>query len=79
MAKWLKCIISKGMFSDEFTIVVQTHNGDKVSVFVPRESADDQQGRVRVRVIQGQGTTMAVLPDENQSVVEVESSDLIPV
>ena len=78
MPKWLKCKIDKGMFSDEFTVIVRTHGGDNVSVFVPRDAADLNEGRVKVRADERDGTAIAVLPDENQSVVEVSSSDLVP-
>lgn len=79
MSKWLKCNISQGMFSDEFTVVVRTHRGEDFSVFVPREAADAQANRVRVRAEEHNGMAIAVLPDENQSVVQVPSSDLISV
>lgn len=77
MSKWLKCTIEKGMFSDEFTVTVQTASGERISVFVPKDAADQQLERVRVRVNEQRNRAFAVLPDENQSVVEVPSSDLV--
>ena len=81
MPKWLSCTIKKGMFSDEFTAIVTTTSGDRVSVFVPKEATQDVQGergRVRVRVSERSGRFIAVLPDEHQSVVDVDSSQLVP-
>lgn len=79
MPKWLKCKIDKGMFSDEFTVTVHSRTGEAIAVFVPKGDADDQQNRVRVRTFEQQGNTIAILPDEHQSVVDVVSSDLQPV
>lgn len=76
MPQWLKCEIAKGMFSDEFTVIVRTLGGEKVSVFVPKTDAQEQQRRVRVRVAELQGRAFAWLPDEHQSVVAVDSADL---
>ena len=78
MPKWLKCKIDKGMFSDEFTVTVQTRSGEAVAVFVPKGAADDQKNLVKVRAFEEQGRTIAVLPDEHQSVVDVSATDLQP-
>ena len=78
MPKWLKCKIEQGMFSDEFTVTVRSRSGDAIAVFVPRQAADNQNGRVRVNAFEQQGKTIAVLPDEHQSVVEVNGADLQP-
>ena len=81
MPKWLNCTIKKGMFSDEFTAIVTTTNGDQVSVFVPKDATQDVQGesgQVRVRVSERSGHFIAILPDEHQSVVDVDSSQLLP-
>lgn len=77
MPKWLKCTVTKGMFSDEFTVSVRTRSGETVSVFVPKHAAEEDRGRVKVRVAEREGQTVALLPDEHRSVVDVESSDLI--
>lgn len=78
MPKWLNCTITKGMFSDEFTVSVRTRNGDTISVFVPRDTAEEDRGRVKVRVAENNGHMVALLPDEHRSLVDVESSDLVP-
>ncbi len=81
MPKWLKCKISKGMFSDEFTAIVTSRTGDVISVFVPRDATQLTHagyGQVRVRIAEQSGRVMALLPDEYQSIVDVDSSQLVP-
>jgi len=78
MPKWLKCKINEGMFSDEYTVTVRTRGGDPIAVFVPKQAADDQNGRVRVQAFEEQGKTIVILPDEHQSVVDVSVCDLQP-
>jgi hypothetical protein len=78
MSKWLKCKVVKGMFSDELTVVVRTLGGEDVAVFVPRDQVQEGSGRVKVRVSEASGHTMAVLPDANQSVIDVNASQLTP-
>ena len=65
MPKWLKCKITKGMFSDEFTVIVRTSSGETVSVFVPKEAAEEEQSRVKVRVAECKGRSIAWLPDSS--------------
>lgn len=76
MSQWLKCQVSKGMFSDELTVTVSTRSGEKVAVFVPKDAAEENSGRVRVRVAQRNGHSFVLLPDEHQSVVDVQASDV---
>ncbi len=81
MPKWLKCEIQKGMFSDELTVIVRTRSGESVAVFVPRDSAQEangRDGRVKVRVSENGGHAFALLPDANQSVVDVDVDQLVP-
>jgi hypothetical protein len=81
MSKWLNCTVMPGMFSDEFTVVVKTRNGDAVSVFVPRDFAEagkTEAGRVKVRILEQSGGALAVLPNEHQTVVAINASDLQP-
>jgi hypothetical protein len=78
MPNWLKCTVAKGMFSDEFTVVVRTRSGESVSVFVPRDCAEELGSRVKVRVSERSGHNFAVLPNDNQTVVDVDSADLVP-
>lgn len=65
------------MFSDEFTVTVSSGSGP-IAVFVPKQAADYQKKLVRVKAFEQQGKTMAVLPDENQSVIDVSAADLEP-
>lgn len=76
MPKWLKCKIDKGMFSDELTVTVHSKTGEAVAVFVPRQSADLQKSRVRVNAFEQTGGTVAILPDEHRSMVDVSAEDL---
>lgn len=78
MPKWLRCKIDKGMFSDEFTVTVRTRTGEAIAVFVPKQAADNQKNLVQVKAFDQQGKTIAVLPDEHQSVIDVMSADLQP-
>jgi hypothetical protein len=78
MPKWLKCKVEKGMFSDEFTVTVQTRTGEAIAVFVPKQAADHQKNLVQVKAFEQQGKTIAVLPDEHQSTVDVSAADLQP-
>jgi hypothetical protein len=78
MSKWLKCKLAKGMFSDEYTVSVSTRTGEIVSVFVPKNFAQEETSRVKVRVTESAGRSFAWLPDEHQSVVDVNASDLQP-
>ncbi len=78
MSTWLKCTVANGMFSDEYTVIVRTRNGETVSVFVPKDSTQQAEGRVKVRVTECQGHSFALLPDEHQSVIDVDASDLQP-
>jgi len=79
MTQWLKCKIGKGMFSDESNVVVRMANGENFAAFVPTEATDQDENRVRVRVIQSMGRmSRTLIPDEYQSVVVVDSSELQP-
>ena len=78
MPKWLKCKIDKGMFSDEFTVTVQSRSGENIAVFVPKQAVDDLKNLVRVNAFHEQGRTIAVLPDEHRSVVDVKDADIHP-
>jgi hypothetical protein len=78
MPQWLTCQVSKGMFSDECSVLVQTLHGN-VSVFVPTDAIDNLKHRVRVRVLQEGAQAVAVMPDEHQSIVSVNASELQPI
>ena len=78
MPKWLKCEIDKGMFSDEVTVTIRISSGEAIAVFVPKQAADHQKNLVRVDAFEQQDNTIAVLPDEHHSVVDVSAADLQP-
>jgi hypothetical protein len=75
----LKCQIFKGMFSDELAINVNSLAGE-VSVFVPKELVHGEAGApgtVRVRVFRDDFHAWAVLPNDSQTAVAVNESDLL--
>jgi hypothetical protein len=74
MEKWLTCKIEKGMFSDEFTVLVTNDQGEAISVFVPKSKVDG--AKVRVRAFTVSDRTFAVLPDERHTAVLVKLADL---
>ena len=79
---WLRCDVRKGMFSDEKVVVIRTQTGEAASFFVPSERVEgpiDQEGRVRVRVFKENSRAWAVVPNENQTVVPVDESQLVAV
>ena len=78
MPNWLKCTVTKGVFTHERTVTVRERSGELLSVFVPADTADEIHGRVQVRTVEREGYALALLPDSYHSVVEVESSDLVP-
>lgn len=66
---WLKCEIGDGMFSDEKSV-----SYDKMSVFVPDNAVD--QGAVRVMIFEDRGSTFAVLPSSDRTIIPVRKADL---
>ena len=68
----LRCILYPGQFGDEFTVVVESFNGRRFSLFVPREDVR-LEGRARrecttpgwlkVKVVRSQaGNALVLLP-----------------
>ncbi len=74
--RWLKCLVQKGMFSDECVIVIKTSGGEPFSAFVPKSTVE-RSDRVKVRVFEQTGQSWAILPNEDQSIVDVQPSELI--
>jgi hypothetical protein len=80
MFKWLRCFVSKGMFSDELAVKTVPLKGEEISVFVPRDQVEgglDQEGKVKVRVFHQGHTAWAVLPTENRATIPVREADLV--
>jgi hypothetical protein len=78
---WLKCTISKGMFSDELAISYPPAGAKPCasSVFVPRTMVRGEpgaQGKVRVTFFPEGQVTWAVLPADDQPLVQVSLEDL---
>ena len=78
--RWLRCVIRKGMFSDEKTVVIRILSGEDASFFVPREwvqGVEDHEGQVKVRAFHDNSLAWAVVPDETQSIVAVDESQFV--
>lgn len=78
MIQWLRCIINKGMFSDERTVTVSTRSGENIAVFVSKDDADEQNNRVKVEALTDGSQPVVALPDDHRSVVDVNAEDLQP-
>jgi hypothetical protein len=77
--QWLRCQLLKGMFSDEVAIKCMVR-GKEFSVFVPKDFVSgevDQEGKVRVMVFQLAGTSWAVLPSAQKSIIPINDHDLV--
>lgn len=74
---WLRCEIVKGMFSDEVTVVIRSQDGEEISAFVPRDRVEEKERRVLVQVFKNGGGKFAVLPNESQTVVGINESELV--
>jgi hypothetical protein len=73
--KWLRCNVSKGMFSDERVIKI---SGDR-SFFVHRDQTKEiegDKGRVRVRVLRKGSAVWAIIPTEDATAIEVKKEEL---
>lgn len=77
--QWLRCTVQDGMFSDEVAVTYRPaqHAAREYSFFVPRSSVRLEEGRVKVRVFREGQVAWAVFPNETQSLVAVDESDLI--
>jgi hypothetical protein len=78
---WLRCTVFSGVFSDEVAVQVTPKEGDHVAFIVARNQVvgdHNQTGKVRVRVYRKGQTAWAILPTENQAVIPVNESDLVP-
>lgn len=76
---WLRCSISKGMFSDERAVTYPPRNGlHSHSFFVPSDDVREQGGTaVRVEIFSGNGATFAVFPNDARTTVAIEPSDIL--
>ena len=72
--KWLRCGVQQGMFSDEMVVVIKTLSGEEVSFFVPKEQV--QAGKVMVRTFKQGTRAWAVIPNDSQSIIPVDESEL---
>lgn len=77
---WLRCTVHAGMFSDELTVIIRAHDGESISAFVPKERVDRKEattGRVKVSVFESTGMKFAVLPNEAQTIIGIDESELV--
>ena len=77
--RWLTCRVDKGLFSDERAVTYPAVGEVLVSVFVPADAVRGPQsglGKVRVRVMRHDSTTVAILPTDYGEPVAVADTDL---
>jgi hypothetical protein len=82
--KLLACTVFPGMFSDELAVMYKRKDNQsgESSFFVPRDrvrgegSNQGSIGMLQVNVFHDGNAMWAVLPNENQTVIEVDECDL---
>lgn len=77
--RWLECHLDQGMFSDEMAVTYPPQGKWQKSVFVERKAVKGtagSKGKVLVRVLNRNGSTIAILPSPNQDVVYVQAGDI---
>ena len=77
---WLSCQLDKGMFSDEAAVTYPSVEDCRASVFVPIDEVQGEfgtRGKVRVSLVQHDGTTFAVLPTVYRDIVAINKSDVV--
>lgn len=80
MTAWLRCKVESGMFSDEAAVTYPATSAHwQKSVFVPRlcVRGDENQGEVKVNVVEKDGAKYAVLPSARRDIVKIEGADLV--
>jgi hypothetical protein len=81
MTQWLRVRLDSGMFSDEVAVTYPATTQFQKSVFVPINcvrNTGENQGEVKVMVLEQDGATFAVLPTARRDIVRVEDADLHP-
>lgn len=76
----LKCLVRKGMFSNERYVVFHMIDGEEASFFVPLTAVQgevDHEGSVAVDVYRDKGKLWAVLPTDYRVNVVVNEADLL--
>jgi hypothetical protein len=77
--RWLRCLVDKGMFSNERAITYPPEGAALHSVFVPAEDVagvPGEKGHVRVRIMNEEGAVWAILPTNYRDAVVVAEHDL---
>ncbi len=78
-ARALKCVVRRGMFSDERVVIVNRPDGETESFFVPKSTVNETRSTVRVEVAKkngAPGTLVALQTAEGEACVLVRSSDI---
>lgn len=76
--KWLRCEVSKGMFSDERVVAVRTRNEGQREFFVPQDEVREDTPAVRVKAYVYDGGLWALIPTCQPEPVPIHDSDLLP-
>lgn len=72
---WLKCeSVDRGMFSDEFTVVIARSNGSTESYFVPAQDVEPAKARLRVALREAGNLFWATLPTSEPVTLPVNKS-----
>ena len=75
---WLVCKnVSRGMFSNEKTIVVERHNGREESYFVPSDKVRTEPKQVMVVYYHHGTITWATLPTTNATTIPVRRASIV--
>jgi len=86
---WLRCKLHRGMFSDEYAVIVERSDGKLLTFFAPEDFVDAQRkpkgseeidGKIRVQIVDEK--TVAVIlprePFEDSRFIQVSISGLAP-
>jgi hypothetical protein len=68
----LQCKVDEGMFSDENVVTFDALDGHQVAFFVPKSKISDNC--VKVKLMIDGNHYLAVMPNEDQSIVPIHSN-----
>jgi len=75
----LRCVVRRGMFSDERVVIVNRPDGETESFFVPTSTVNETRSTVRVEIAKkngAPGTLVVLRTTEGEACVLVRSSDI---
>ena len=79
---WLNCKLEKGMFSSEVVVIYPPEGECIKSAFVPKylvQGNIGSAGQVRVAIARSNGKLLALLPTNEDNIVEVAEADLLTI